>query len=64
MTLAALLGYTVLLGIFGPRMLVRRAWCGRAPRTALAVWAALVAALTAGVVLLGATLALSMVPVS
>lgn len=64
MTLAALLAFTGLLGLLGPRVVARRAWSQRAPRTALAVWAALVAALTTGVVLLGATLALSMVPIS
>lgn len=63
-TVAALLGYALGLGVFGARVVAGRAWAGRAPRTALLVWAGLVVALTAAITLTGAALALSTVPIS
>lgn len=63
-TVAALCSYALLLGVFGARVVVGRAWAARAPRTALLVWAGLIVALTAAVILIGAALALSTVPLS
>lgn len=52
-----LLGYTAVVGLLAPRLLVRAAWPHRAPALAVAVWQALMAAFVIGAALTAYNLA-------
>lgn len=58
---ATLLGYAVLLGILGPRLLRARGWADRAPRLGVLVWQTAGASVIAAVVLAGLMLVVPIV---
>ncbi len=59
-----LLGYAVLLGVAGPKVLRRGTWAARAPRLAIACWQTLSAAVLSSVTLAGLAVAAPSAPFS
>lgn len=57
--LLLLLGYTVCVALFGPRLIVGRAWASRSPRLGLLVCQAVLVALVSGVLLMSTMAAVS-----
>jgi Zn-dependent protease with chaperone function len=51
-----LIGYSVLLAVVGPRLLMRAVWVDRAPRLGIAAWQALTVTVLASVVMAGLAL--------
>ncbi|MET4781581.1 M56 family metallopeptidase [Glaciihabitans sp. UYNi722] len=59
-----LIGYSVLLAVVGPRLLLRAEWVDRAPRLGIAAWQALTVTVLASVVMAGLALTVPTVQIS